>query len=167
MVMNLGRLLRHLSLPGWVVRRRFSEAVLSRVEHAIHGSEAQHRGEIGVAIEGGLGLADLWRGRSPRERALAAFASLGMWDTEENTGVLIYVQYADRAVEIVADRGIDRRVPPAQWAAICRELEAGFARGEHAAALEAAVARIGSLVAAHFPHQPGNPDELPNRPVIL
>ena len=42
----------------------------------------------------------------PRARALEVFAHLRVWDTEHNNGVLIYVQLADRTVEIVADRGL-------------------------------------------------------------
>ncbi len=165
--MDFGRLIRHLALPGWVVRKRFPDAMLTRIEQSIHQSESAHRGEIGIAIEGGLDLPLLWNDVTPRERALDAFASLGIWDTEENTGVLIYVQYADHAVEIVADRGITRHVPQAQWDAICRALEARFRAGDYAAGFEVAVRAIGELIEAHFPKGENNPNELPNRPVIL
>ncbi|TVO69247.1 TPM domain-containing protein [Denitromonas ohlonensis] len=165
--MDFKRMLRHLMIPTWQVKRRFPEPLLAQVESAIRASESAHRGEIGFAIEGGLDLADLWRGVSPRQRALDAFASLGIWDTEENTGVLVYIQYADHAVEIVADRGISRHVPPEQWQAICRTLEARFREGDYATGCAAAVSAIGDLIATHFPKTDGNPNELPNRPVIL
>ena len=165
--MDFKRLIRHLAIPTWLVRRRFPEALLSRIEAAIRSSESGHRGEIGIAVEGGLGLAQLWHGVTPRARALDAFASLGIWDTEENTGVLVYVQYADHAVEIIADRAIARCVDDAQWQAICDRLEACFRAGDYAAGCEAAVAEIGTLIATHFPKTDDNADELPNRPVIL
>lgn len=165
--MDFKRLLRHLTIPTWLVRRRFPEALLTKIETAIRSSESGHRGEIGIAIEGGLGFAELWREVTPRTRALDAFASLGIWDTEENTGVLVYIQYADRAVEIVADRAIARCVPDAQWQVICDRLEGCFRAGDYAAGCEAAVAEIGALIAAHFPNTDDNPNELPNRPVIL
>ena len=53
------------------------------------------------------------RGVTPRQHAVHAFARLGMWDTEANNGVLIYVSWADRDVEIVADRGFNGRVTDA------------------------------------------------------
>lgn len=165
--MSLKRALRHLALPGWVVRRHFPDDMLTRIEASIRASEGAHRGEIGIAIEGGLEPAQLWRGVTPRQRALDAFASLGIWDTEENTGVLIYIQFADHAVEIVADRGIDRHVAQSEWDAICRALEAHFKCGDYAGGCEAAVKRIGELIEVHFPKGTDNPDELPNRPVIL
>ncbi|MBT0960708.1 TPM domain-containing protein [Denitromonas iodatirespirans] len=165
--MDFKRILRHLLIPAWRVKQRFPEAMLTGIEAAIRTSETAHRGEIGLAIEGGLGLGELWRGVTPRQRALDAFASLRIWDTEENTGVLLYIQYADRAVEIVADRGIARHVSDARWQAICRALEARFRAGDYAGGCAAAVADIGALIATHYPKTDGNPDELSNRPVIL
>ncbi len=165
--MDFKRLLRHLAIPTWLVRRRFPEALLSRIEASIRSSESGHRGEIGIAIEGGLGVAQLWHEVTPRACALDAFATLGIWDTEENTGVLVYIQYADHAVEIVADRAIARCVADAQWQAICDRLQACFRAGDYAAGCEAAVAEIGTLIAANFPGADDNADELPNRPVIL
>ncbi len=165
--MDIKRMLRHLMIPTWLVKRRFPEPLLAQVEAAIRASESLHRGEIGFAIEGGLDVPELLRGVSPRQRAMDAFASLGIWDTEENTGVLVYIQYADRAVEIVADRGITRHVAPEEWQAICRALEVRFREKDYAAGCAAAVTAIGELIAAHFPKTDGNPNELPNRPVIL
>ena len=165
--MNFSRIWRHLLIPSWLVRRHFPESMLVDIEQAIRRSEGAHRGEIGLAIEGGLELGQLWRDVSPRERAMAAFASLGIWDTEENTGVLLYIQYADHAVEIVADRGIARQVSAQEWAAVCRRLERRFKAGDYAGGCADAVAEIGTLITTHFPKTDGNPDELPNRPVIL
>jgi len=165
--MSIKRILRHLALPGWVVRRHFSDDLLNRIELSIRASEQTHRGEIGIAIEGGLEPAQLLHGVTARQRALDAFASLGTWDTEENTGVLIYLQVADRAVEIVADRGISRHVDQAQWDGICRGLEAHFKGGDYARGCEVAIRAIGALIETHFPKGENNPDELSNRPVIL
>ena len=65
-------------------------------------------------------MAQLVRGETPRERALEVFSRLRIWDTEDNCGVLIYLLLADRDVEIVADRGIHRKVGDEAWQAICR-----------------------------------------------
>ena len=43
-----------------------------------------------------------------RQRALTLFGKLRVWDTEHNNGVLIYLLLAERAIEIVADRGVNR-----------------------------------------------------------
>jgi uncharacterized membrane protein len=81
--------------------------------------------------------------------------------------VLIYVQFADRRVEILADRGIAARVPQSEWDAICRGMEQAFGRGEFEAGSLAAIAEVSALLRAHFPAGEVNPNELPDRPVLL
>ncbi len=161
------RVIRHLLAPPWLLRRHFPSAALRAIEAAIGESERLHRGEIRFVVEGGLELAELWRDISARERAIEVFSRLRVWDTEENTGVLIYVQWLDRRVEIVADRGVAARVAPERWAPVCRGLEAAFRSGRPAEGACEAVQEVGRLLAEHFPAHPDNPDELPDRPVLL
>lgn len=165
--MDLGRMLRHLFAPDWLVYRAFSRATLARIEAAIRQSEATHRGELRFAVEPGLDLLPVLSGLTPRQRALDVFSRLRTWDTEENSGVLIYVQLVDRDIEIVADRGISAKVEQAQWDAICRRMEEAFrVRRFEAGALEG-IAEITELLTTHFPARRDNPDELPDRPVVL
>ena len=96
------RVLRHLSDFG-LASRHFPTPVLDAIQHAIADSEAGHLGEIVFAVEGSLGVADILRGKSARDRAREVFAHLRVWNTEHNTGVLVYVLLADRTIEIVAD----------------------------------------------------------------
>lgn len=165
--MDIGRVLRHLLTPSWVLGRTFTPDVLAAIAEAVEASEAHHRGEIRFAVEAGLDLAELLRGTTTRARAIEVFSRLRVWDTEENTGVLIYVQWLDRRVEIVADRGIARQVPQAAWAGVCRQMEAAFVEGRFRAGSVAAVAAVGELLARAFPPGPDNPNELPDRPVLL
>lgn len=165
---NIGRLFRHALSPGWLVGRAFRRDDLAAIESAVAAAERSHRGELRFVVEGALALAALWRGQSPRQRAVELFARLGVWDTEENSGVLIYVQLIDRRVEIVADRGIAARVPQAEWETICRAMEEAFrAHAWRQGALDAIVA-AGRLLTSHFPSPTAaNPNELPDRPLVL
>jgi uncharacterized membrane protein len=165
--MSLSRTLRHAFIPGWVARRQFTPGVLAAIEHAIRQSEQSHSGELRFVAEGDLHLPAVARGLTPRERAHQVFGSLGVWDTTENSGVLIYVQCVDRAIEIVADRGIAARVPQAEWDAICRRMEAAYRGGQFEAGSVAGIREITALLARHFPPGASNPDELPDRPVLL
>jgi len=165
--MRLGRTLRHLLLPAWATRRRFTPQVLAEIEAAIAELEGAHAGEICFAIETALDLARLWRDAAPRECALDAFAQLRVWDTARNNGVLIYVLFADHDVEIVADRGVAERVSPAEWEVVSREMEAHFRGGRFAEGAVAGVRGVGRLLAAHFPHEGGDRNELPDRPSLL
>ena len=127
MTWTSGASLKHLIAPHWIVHARVSAAVRSmRIEAAIAASEKSHDGELRFAVEGGLASAA--RCGAVRLRASArrkCSRSLRVWDTEHNSGVLIYVQLVDRRIEIVADRGISAKVAQAEWDAICRRMEAG------------------------------------------
>ena len=103
------RWIHHLFLDYLALKRAFPRATLSAIERAVGEQEKRHRGELRVAIEGGLPLQALVAGRSARERAIGHFTRLRVWDTEDNAGVLVYLLLADRRVEIVADRGIHAR----------------------------------------------------------
>ena len=165
--MNLKRTFRHLFAPDWLVYRAFPRAALRRIEAAIRQSEAAHRGELRFAVEAGLDLLPLLRGLTPRQRALEAFSRLRVWDTEENSGVLIYLQLVDRDIEIVADRGISATVGQARWDAICHRMEEAFRARRFEAGVLEGVTEITMLLTAHFPARRENPDELPDRPVVL
>ncbi|MCK9284634.1 MAG: TPM domain-containing protein [Rhodocyclaceae bacterium] len=165
--MKLARIFRHLTVPSWWSRRVFGRASLDAIAAAVAATETRHRGELRVAIEGPLHFAALWRGQTARQRAEELFARLRVWDTADNSGILIYVQLVDRQVEILADRGIAARVAAAEWQDICRRMEADFAAGRWLDGMLAAVGRADALLVAHFPAQENNPNELPDRPLML
>jgi hypothetical protein len=159
---------RHLLADPRSVRRAFDAEALVRIEAAIASGERAHRGQVCFAVEGGLPMGRVMRRLAPRERALEVFGLLRVWDTEENSGVLLYVLLADRDVEIVADRGIHGHVGTAAWEAVCRKMEAAFRDGRYTEGVEAGIAEINALLARHYPRQDrAGTDELPNRPVVL
>jgi len=165
--MSLRRALRHVFAHPWIVRRTFPQRALDRIEAAVRASEQRHRGEIRFAVEHALEFLPVLRGVTPRQRALEVFSLLRVWDTEENTGILIYLQLVDRHIEIVADRGIAHKIAQHEWDAICRRMEDAFGEARHDEGVIAGVAEIGELLARHFPAHGANPDELPNAPVTL
>ena len=164
--MSLARLIRHVFAPP--ARRLFGEAVLARLGEAIARDEARHRGEVVFAVEGGLPAGDAWRDTSARVRAEAVFADLGVWDTEANNGVLLYLLLADRRIEVVADRGL-ASVAPERWRAVCALVEARMATGDAEAAVLAGLQAIGDVLAEACPRTPGvdDTDELRNHPHVL
>ncbi len=165
--MNPGRIARHLLIPDWWAHRAFSKRVLNRIDTAAHDSDKLHRGELCFAIEGDLELPALLRGMSPCERAEDLFSQMRVWDTEENSGVLIYVQLIDHCIEIVADRGISAKVDQTEWDAICATMQSAFHAGEYEQGVLDAIESITALLKQHFPPRGDNPDELPNRPLRL
>jgi uncharacterized membrane protein len=165
--MNMLRVFRHLLSPQWRVRRLFPPTALENIERAIAQSETRHGGQIRFAVEHALDLVALVRGLSARERALQVFSALKVWDTEHNSGVLIYLLLADREVEIIADRGIHGRVGARGWETVCREMERAFQERRFEQGVLGGIERVSSLLEAHFPRSHSGPNELPDRPVVI
>jgi uncharacterized membrane protein len=164
---SLGRTWRHASSSSAAARRAFPPATLKAIGDAITAGEQTHRGEVRLIVEKAMPLGLVWRGASNRERALALFAEYAMWDTEEHCGVLLYVNLADRKVEIVADRGIDRKIDAPTWQQVCATQTAGYARGEFHDSTLAAIAQVNALLRQHFPATGPRPNELPDEPIML
>ena len=163
---RLTRIVKHRLLDETDTRRALSEAALQRLEARVAASESAHSGEIRISVEAGLPLSYLWQGLSARDRAVTLFGKLRVWDTERNNGVLIYLLQAEHAIEIVADRGLNQHVSPAQWQALIAPMQQAFRQHRFEQGLNDAVDAIDALLAQHFPlaEAQRNPNELPNRP---
>ena len=164
--MKLSRLPMHLAAE-YSMRRHFPPRLLDRLQQAIADSETRHDGQLCFAIEGAQNLHAWWRGTTPRQRAEEVFAHLRVWDTHNNSGVLIYVLLAERAIEIVADRGIAAKVAQSDWVAICQRMQQHYAAREFERGSLDGIAAVTELLAAHFPPGPGKQNELSDRPVLL
>jgi uncharacterized membrane protein len=156
------RILRHRWFDDRDSRRLIDRATQARLETRVRTSEASHSGEIRLCVEAGLPLSYLWRGASARERAIALFGKLRVWDTEHNNGVLIYLLLAEHRIEVVADRGLARHVDDAHWRSIVGGLAEALRAGRHEAGLLAAIEAVDALLHRHFPLADGqqNPNEL-------
>ena len=149
------------------VRRHFKREGMARVRVAMAAAEKGHAGGIRFAIEASLPPRVLRRHRHARSRAIDVFSQLRVWDTEANTGVLLYLLWADRAIEVVTDRGIAALIPASAWETVCAEVASSLHTMPPADAVLAGIARIGALLRAALPVQDTTPDELPDAPVVL
>ncbi len=163
---RLQRLLRHRWVDDADLRRALPAKVLASLQAPVAAREQRHSGEICLHIETGLPWHSVWRGTTARERAVALFGKLRVWDTEHNNGVLIYLLMADNAIELVADRGLMRKVPQATWEALVARMGEAFREGQFERGLRQAIEQVSTLLEQHFPLAPGqaNPNELPDVP---
>lgn len=166
--MDMQRISANLFRAWFQIGRQFGPDTLDAIASTVAAGEATHRGELRVAIESRLPLGAVASDMTARDRAAMLFAHLRVWDTEDNSGVLLYVLLAEHRIEIVADRGIARAVAPAEWEAITSHMRDEFAKGHFREAVQTGVAEAGALLARHFPAD-GRPREnqLPDRPLIL
>jgi len=177
MFKGIVRFFRHLVSNPWQVKHHFSAQALDNIEAAITASETQHTGEIRFVVESGLHPYEILCKKTPRARAIELFGRLNIWDTENNNGVLIYLLLADRDVEIVADRSIDRHVGYDNWDLICHDMEVLFRRGEFEAGVLQGIEKVNAELVAQFPMASvkdkrkravqRKQNELPDKPLIL
>lgn len=165
--MELKRFWRHALMNPLTARRAFPAATMEAIGREVAAQEKRHRGEIRFIVEAELTTGQLWRDLGSRDRARELFAQDGVWNTEENTGVLVYLLLADRRVEILADRGITARVPEAQWRSICARMEARFREGRFEEGAIAGIRAVSDLLAEHFPARGDNSNELSDRPALI
>ncbi len=164
------RVIKHLVLPSWQLRRTFPAETLRNIEQAIAASEAQHTAEIRFAVESALDTDALLHGQSAQARAVSVFSNLRVWDTEANNGVLIYLLLADQDVEIVSDRAAHAKIGTDAWRTICSMMEVSFKHGNFEAGVLLGIEAVTQHLVKHFPRHDLNalePNELPNAPVVL
>jgi uncharacterized membrane protein len=165
---KLARIWKHRWMDEGDMRRAVPPELLAQLERFTAASETRHSGEIRICIEAGMPMSYLWRDASPRDRAVAMFGKLRVWDTEHNNGVLIYVLLAERAIEIVADRALPAGGEATIWQEIVQRLSAHLKRGDFERGLTQALEEISAVLVQHFPvaaHQ-ANPNELSNQPDV-
>ncbi|WP_274585354.1 TPM domain-containing protein [Neisseria leonii] len=161
------RLWQHWLHPRARVAHHFPQAKLQRVAERIADSEARHLGQIRFVVESRYPTAAVLTGLQPRVRAWQWFGELGVWDTEHNSGVLVYVSFADHAVEIVADRGIGGKAADAEWQAACNVMLRAFRRGDYIEGLKLGLIEVDAILQRHLPCDgSARPDELPNEVVL-
>ena len=165
--MNIKRISRHLAMTHWQVNRAFPRQTMTAIEQAIKASESAHAGEIRFVVEGALDGTPLFKGQSARQRAIEVFSQFRVWDTEHNSGVLIYLLLADRDVEVVADRGIHAKAGAHEWEKICRTMETAFKQAKYEWGVVCGIQAVTRHLMMHFPASGAGRNELPDKPVVL
>lgn len=166
MLAKIQRLFRHRWLDEADTRRAIPPELVERLKQRVAASERRHSGEVRIYVEAGLPFSYIWRGATARERAVAMFGKLRVWDTEQNNGVLVYLLLAEHAIEIVADRGVARHVGPGGWQPVVQHMGEAFRAGRFEDGLTQALEEVSAILVQHFPAQGENANELPDEPVL-
>ncbi len=174
--------LRHFWLDADDTHRVIDTSLMTQLMQQVAASELRHSGEIRICIEASLPLRALWHvsrhqslAQTVRLRAVQLFSQLGVWDTANKNGVLIYVLLAEHAIEIVADRGLNAHVPAEQWSALVGRMGQSFRQGHYGQGLQDALQAITAKLVQHFavqavatkPDAVANPNELPDTPTRM
>ena len=109
------------------------------------------------------GEADAAAAPDPVAAASRHFERLGMTQTAARNGVLIFVAPASQTFAVIGDRGVHERCGEAFWSELAAAMAEHFRQGDFTSGLVLGIERAGALLAAHFPRQPDDRNELPDR----
>lgn len=168
---KISRAWRHLTTTKMHGKKAFPGTTLAAIQAIITEGESRHRAEVRLIVEPSLELAAVMGGLTSRERAGELFTDYRIWDTEENCGVLIYINFADHQVEIIADRGIARLISNDHWQAVCKTMTDGFAQGLYHDSAVNGLTQLNAILKKYFPegessHAPQS-NQLSNQPIML
>ncbi len=133
----------------------FTEDQQEKIVHAIQVAEARTSGEIRLAVEPHC------KGE-PLDRAAVYFQRLGMDQTAQHNGVLIYIATEDHRFAIIGDRGIHAKVPADFWEDTKERMAQQFRRGDLVQGLIEGIVHAGEQLHHFFPRQADDVNELPN-----
>ncbi|MBO3661256.1 TPM domain-containing protein [Acinetobacter variabilis] len=148
-------------------KRFFSKQDQHAIALAVEEAEHGHVGEIQVVIEGSLPSRSAYY-QDTLCRARQLFAELGVWDTEHNSGVLLYLNLCDHKVEIVIDRGIKQATTQDVWDEICQNIIQELKQGNYKNGVILGVKQIGEILNQYYDQKMNDlKNELGNKPIIL
>lgn len=109
-----------------------------RIADAIAEAEAATSAEIVpyVVVQSDVYPAARWRGGvlgallvgAVYQRAVETFLEHGLFDTDERTGILLFVSLSEHRIEVLADQGIDARVDAQAWSDVTDHIRRGIER---------------------------------------
>lgn len=148
-------------------RRYFKPVDLQRIAAAVQQAEFGHVGEIQVVIEGHLPCLQAYK-QNTRKRAEQLFAELGVWDTEYNSGVLLYLNLCERQVELIFDRGLQQVIQQEVWNLICQDMVQQFGQKNYCEAVIQAIQKVGNILQQYDEiNERVNVNERPDAPIII
>lgn len=122
---------------------------------SIAAAEKATSGELRIHLEQSCA-------QEPVARAIAVFHQLGMQQTAQRNGVLIYLATQDQKFAIIGDTGIDALVPDNFWDSVRDDMLLYFKKGAIAEGLCIGIEQAGQKLAQFFPPQANDQNELSN-----
>jgi uncharacterized membrane protein len=142
----------------------FNDDDFLRISGKIKELEKITSGEIRIALKEKMPF--LKRNRQLDDLAKDEFNNLGMSETRDRTGILIYVLLGERKFYILADEGINKKVEQATWDRVRNDIQDAFRQGKYTEGLLKGIEDVGNILSEHFPIKPDDTNELSNRVVM-
>lgn len=101
-----------------------------------------------------------------RLHAESAFFRHGITATEGATGVLIFISFFERRVELLVDYKIRQKIENKEWEEVVNNIIKGIKSDNFIDVLSDEIVRCGEILSKDFPRKSDDIDELDNKPVI-
>lgn len=88
-------------------------------------------------------------------------------ETTSRNAILIFVSWDEHFVTVVADKGINEKVPQSDWDALVSAFVQAIKNHEIERGFVDIIAGAGAVLARHFPARTAKTDELPNHLIAL
>ncbi|NMB80435.1 MAG: TPM domain-containing protein [Ignavibacteria bacterium] len=142
----------------------FSDDDFLRISNQIKKSEQNTSGEIRISIkEKRL----FWEFKKDiKNIAEKEFRKLGMANTRDKTGILLFLLLGERKFYILADEGINNKVSKDTWDKVRDEIQINFREGKFASGIIQGIERVGNILSEHFPIRKDDTNELSNKVIL-
>lgn len=148
---TLRRLLKHWRISKKHGIALFPPSVLEHFHRLIEEGVHRHRAHLKLAIEVALPTEAILRNTSTRNRARAIFQQHRTTDGTDRSHLLIYINLADRRVEIVADSAVAQALSAEQWHFLCNQITHGFSTGDPGNGVDSALNELNTLLEQNLP----------------
>lgn len=147
-----------------VIYRFFTDDDFLRISNKIKEMEKITAGEIRIVIKEKKSFSN--RKKDLKKLTEEEFFKLGMQETRDKTGILIYILLTERQFYILADSGINEKVEHNTWDEVKNEMQEEFIRGHFTDGIIHGIDRVGHILSDHFPIKPDDTNELSNKVVF-
>jgi len=147
-----------------LIYRFLNDDELLRISNRIKTAEQMTAGEICVSIKEHRTF--LQKKKTVRDLAEEEFFKLGIDKTRDKTGIIIFFLLEAREFYILADEGINNKVPEKTWDNIKDEMQLHFMEGKFSEGIIRGVERVGDILSEHFPIKPDDTNEISNRVIL-
>ncbi len=142
----------------------FSDDDFLRISNQIKKSEQTTSGEIRISVKEKRTFFEFRK--SINRIAEKEFYRLGMNNTLDKTGILLFLLLGERQFYILADEGINQKVSKETWNELRDEIQNQFREGKFASGLIHGIERVGKILSEHFPIKADDKNELSNKVIL-
>jgi uncharacterized membrane protein len=127
------------------------ESILAAINSAEHETSGEIRIHMEMSCKGDI-----------LDCAAHVFKKLGMHNTKERNGVLIYIAIENRKFAIIGDAGINSKVPADFWESTKNTMTDYFKKNDFVGGITHGIKSAGEHLKKYFPHKANDVNELPD-----